>query len=62
MKTNYVKATIDKMQQNSKYRFCDDREKAIKNDLTIAFTNNYLAEIYVEIHMYVYHGSQSYLL
>ena len=29
IRTNYVKAKIDKTQQNSKYRFCGDRNETI---------------------------------
>ena len=29
IRTNYIKVRIDKMQQNSKYRLCDDRDETI---------------------------------
>ena len=29
IRTNYIKAKVDKMQQNRKRRLCDDREKTI---------------------------------
>ena len=30
-RTNHIKARIEKMQQNSKYRLCDDRDKTINH-------------------------------
>ena len=30
-RTNYVKAKIDKTQQNNKYRLCGDRDETIKH-------------------------------
>ena len=31
IRTNYVKARIDKMQQNSRCRLCDDRDETINH-------------------------------
>ena len=31
MRINYVKARIDKMQQNSRYRLCGDRDETINH-------------------------------
>ena len=31
IRTNYIKAKIDKVPQNSKYRFCDDKDKTINH-------------------------------